>query len=103
MFSATASSSIADSSAKTPLASETGRVDERLREFFVAGGLLVSIVHDGDEAAVAGCAEGDALDRVRAVADAVIHLAPRQHHLDPPLGYTRTECSERYVWPSTQR
>ena len=61
---------------------EPARVEQRLRELLVGGGLLVAVVHDGGEAAVARCAERDALDRVRPVADAVIHLAPRQHQLD---------------------
>ena len=62
----------------------------------------MSVVHDGREAAVARGAEGDALDRVRAVADAVIHLAPRQHHLDRPPGYAGAERRQRHMRPGAQ-
>ena len=81
---------------------EPARVQERLREFLVGGGLLVTVVHDGGEAAVARCAEGDALHRVRAVADAVIHLAPRQHQLDRPARHARAERRQRHVRPGAQ-
>ena len=81
---------------------EPARVEERLGELLVGGGLLVAVVHDGGEAAVARCAEGDALDRVRAVADAVIHLAPRQHHLDRPPRDARAERRQRHMRPGAQ-
>ena len=81
---------------------EPARVQERLRELLVGGGLLVALVHDGREAAVARCAEGDALDRVRAVADAVIHLAPRQHQLDRPPGHAGAERRQRHMRPGAQ-
>src|SRR2546430_13533105 len=55
----------------------------------------VSVVHDGREAAVAGGAEGDALDGVRTVADGVIHLAPKKHELDRPPGDPSAERRQR--------
>ena len=82
---------------------ESGGADERLRKFLVAGGFLVAVVHDGRKAAVARCTERDALDRVRAIADAVIHLAPRQHHLDRPPGYAGAKSRERHMRPDPQR
>ena len=82
---------------------EPARVEKRLRELLVGGGLLVTLVHDGGEAAVARCAEGDALDRVRPIADAVIHLAPRQHHLDRPPRDARAERRQRHMRPGAQR
>ena len=81
---------------------EPARVQERLRELLVGGGLLVALVHDGGEAAVARGAEGDALDRVRAVADAVVHLAPRQHQLDRPPRHAGAERRQRHVRPGAQ-
>ena len=60
------------------------------------------VVHDGREAAVARCAERDALDRVRAVADAVIHLAPRQHQLDRPPRHAGAERRQRHMRPGAQ-
>ena len=81
---------------------EPGRVEKRLREFFVAGSLLVSVVHDGREAAIARCAEGDALDCVRPIADPVIHLAPRQHHLDRAPSDAGAERGQRHVRPGAQ-
>jgi len=61
---------------------EPARVQERLRILFVARGLLISIMYDSGESAIARGAERNPLDRVRAVADAVVHFAARQHQLD---------------------
>ena len=81
---------------------EPARVEQRLREFLVSRGLLVALVHDRREPAVARGAERDALDRVRAVADAVIHLAPRQHHLDRSPRDARAERRQRHMRPGAQ-
>ena len=54
---------------------EPSGVEERLRIFLIARGLLVGIMNDGGEAAVARSAERYPLDRVRAEPSAVIHLA----------------------------
>ena len=60
-------------------------------------------MHDGGETAVARCAERDALDRVRPVAGAVVHLAPRQHHLDRPSCDAGAERRQRHMRPGPQR
>src|SRR5439155_8008468 len=78
---------------------ESARVDEVFGILLVRGRLLVRVVHDGGEAAVARCAKGDALDRVWAIADGVIHLASRQHQLDRPLRYASAECGQRHMRP----
>ena len=48
---------------------EPRRIEQRLRELLVSGGLLVALMQNGREAAVTGRAKGDALDGVRPVAD----------------------------------
>src|SRR5439155_12836066 len=81
---------------------EPARVDERLRILFVSRRLLVGVMHDRRETAVARCAEHHALHGVRAIADAVIHLASRQHQLDRPPRYASAECGERYMRPGAK-
>ena len=59
-------------------------------------------MQNGGETAVAGCAKGDALDRVRSIANAVIHLAPRQHQLDRPAHDAGAERGQGHMRPGAQ-
>src|SRR4051812_31241224 len=65
--------------------------------------LLGTVMHNRRETALLGGAECDTLNRVRMMTDAVIHLAPGQHHLDRAADDARTERRQRHVWPRAQR
>src|SRR3546814_18607430 len=82
---------------------EPARVEERLRKLLVGGGFLICVMQDGGEAAVARGAEREALNRVRAVAGAVIHFAARQHELDWPAGHARAERGKGDMRPEIGR
>jgi hypothetical protein len=51
-------------------------------------------MHNRSQTAVVRGPKGDALNCVRPIADAVKHLASREHHLDRATRYACAECSQ---------
>ncbi len=59
-------------------------------------------MHQGGESALRRSAEGHTLDGVRSIPDPVVHIAPRQHHLDWTPHYPGPKRRQRDMRPGAQ-
>ena len=75
------------------------RIQERFGVFLVRRRFLIRVVNECGETAFNRRTERDALYGMRAIADAVIHFAAREHNLHGTRRDARTKRGQRDMGP----